>query len=485
MKRNIFYLLFLVIGAWACSDEPEFPDPGLDATKSSIDTVRRDTIDTYWIAMNIAAPNGIDRIQVLNGRNYQVIEEFASEYRGQKDVQFEYPVDLTSINVDTTLQYIVKVIDQKMRSYNKGFTLHVRKFSSPDIKVVGGSDMMGLVSPVFELKALFETGLKPMASYRVLLENEVIDENVFSDTLVYQYAYKRMINAKMDWGKDYTIRIELKDNEGTLGVKEMKLRLIEMKRPFKIAKSTEKGVAFEMELFYDEERDRLNGMIYTRYSTSLVDGYKQTRLNYSRYEFEYSSDDLLVGWKRMTLDEELQDVDTTMSVVYTYVPGTKRLQTVDYEESKPTFAVTVHDWYDHGGVKSFYKGTSTLLIDNVRYVADPYQEGEVVYAAFWNSTVTAENFRQHCDNITAILIPTYFPELPNIMMGAFDADWLDLFMYKYVFERTVYTNRVPEEEVTRVTYSMDTMGRLVQLRRSQTNMFNRVTFANYIFTYKD
>ncbi|MFR5658443.1 MAG: hypothetical protein ACLUDU_10935, partial [Butyricimonas faecihominis] len=254
MKKNIFYLLLLVIGAWACLDEPEFPDPGLDATKSSIDTVRRDTIDTYWIAMNITAPNGIERIQVLNGRNYQVIEEFSSEYRGQKDVQFEYPVDLTSINVDTTLQYIVKVVDQRMRSYNKGFTLHVRKFSSPDIKVVGGADMMGLVSPVFELKALFETGLKPMASYRVLLGNEVIDENVFSDTLVYQYAYKRMIDTKMDWGKDYTIRIELKDNEGTLGVKEMKLRLIEMKRPFKIAKSTEKGVSFEMELFYDEER---------------------------------------------------------------------------------------------------------------------------------------------------------------------------------------------------------------------------------------
>ena len=125
----------------------------------------------------------------------------------------------------------------------------------------------------------------------------------------------------------------------------MKLRLIEMKRPFKIAKSTEKGVSFEMELFYDEERDRLDGMIYTRYSTSIVDGFEQTKLNYSRYEFEYSSDDLLVGWKRMTLDEELQDVDTSMSVVYTYVPGTKKLQTVDYEEGKPAFAVTVHDWY--------------------------------------------------------------------------------------------------------------------------------------------
>lgn len=37
-------------------------------------------------------------------------------------------MDLREIVNDTTLLYIVKVIDQNMRSYNKGFTLYVKSF---------------------------------------------------------------------------------------------------------------------------------------------------------------------------------------------------------------------------------------------------------------------------------------------------------------------------------------------------------------------
>ena len=78
MRNRLLYILILLFGVlWACSDEPGFPDPGLDTTRASVDTVRRDTIDTYRISMDISAPNGVEKIQVLNGRNYSVIQEFA------------------------------------------------------------------------------------------------------------------------------------------------------------------------------------------------------------------------------------------------------------------------------------------------------------------------------------------------------------------------------------------------------------------------
>ena len=210
MKKLLYILLALSV-FWACSDEPEFPDPGLDSTRTAVDTIRLDTIETYLISMNVEAPNGVEKIQLLNGRNYEVLEEFSEEYRGKKNFVFEYSVDLTSIKVDTTLLYIVKVIDQEMRSYNKGFTLNVLKHSAPEIKLVGASDVMGLVSPVFEVKMLFETGLNTIRSYRVLFEGNVLDETTFDEPL-HEYKYKNVFNVDMEMGQEYALRIELTDD---------------------------------------------------------------------------------------------------------------------------------------------------------------------------------------------------------------------------------------------------------------------------------
>ena len=226
MRNRLLYILILLFGVlWACSDEPGFPDPGLDTTRASVDTVRRDTIDTYRISMDISAPNGVEKIQVLNGRNYSVIQEFADEYCGRKEFTFDYDVDLREIVNDTTLLYIVKVIDRNMRSYNKGFTLNVKKFSSPVIKIAGASDVLGLVSSVFQLKVQFETGLNTINSYQVLFENEVVDEGSFPDTLMHEYKYKQVIDVEMEKDQEYDLRVKLVDNKGTVGEKTMKLRL--------------------------------------------------------------------------------------------------------------------------------------------------------------------------------------------------------------------------------------------------------------------
>ena len=86
--KSLLYILLALSLFCACSDEPEFPDPGLDTTRTSRDTVRLDTIDAYMISMNVEAPNGIESIQLLNGRNYEVLEEFTEEYSRNEEFHF-------------------------------------------------------------------------------------------------------------------------------------------------------------------------------------------------------------------------------------------------------------------------------------------------------------------------------------------------------------------------------------------------------------
>lgn len=476
--KNRLYILFLVFGAlWACSDEPEFPDPGLDSTRTSVDTVRRDTMDSYRISMDISAPNGVEKIQVLNGRNYDIIQEFASEYHGKKKFTFEYDVDLREIMNDTTLLYIVKVIDRNARSYNKGFTLNVKKFSSPVIKVVGGADVIGLVSSVFELKAQFETGLNTIASYRVFFEGGLVDEGSFPDTLVHEYKYKHVMDVTMEMERDYLLRVELTDNKGTVGQKEMKLRLVEMKRPVKITVSTESmQPSREIELYYNED-DRLDSLLYTIYSNVIgPDGYTQIRERYFRYDFKYTPEGMVSEW----VYTALADNEVSSERVFAYEPGTRRLKTIDSRAGSPSSAISVKDWYDHEGVKSYYYGTNSIAVEDIHYTPELKGDGSV-FSEFWVSSKTAAN-RQHCEDMTSILIPTYFPEFPNVMMGSPDVMWQDLFLYKYVFGKTVYTNK--EGETSWVTSSTDSQGRLTTMRRSKKDSYNRTTYYNYLFFYE-
>lgn len=475
MKKNILYLwLLMAVCFVACSDEPEFPDPGLDTTRTSIDTVRRDTIDYYRISMNITAPNGIERIQVLNGRNYDVIQEFVEEYHGMKDFTFEYDVDLREIVNDTTLLYIVKVIDQNMRSYNKGFTLYVKKFSSPDITIVGGADILGLVSSVFELKVLFETGLNTIDSYQVLFEDEVIDEGNFPDTLMHEYRYKHLVDVDMEKNQVYELQVKLTDSKGTIGVKTMKLRLTEMKRPVKVTLVRTGELNREYDFFYDEEKNRLDSMLCTWHTAN---GTNQC------YKFEYAENGMVSSWYYTVEGEE--EV-RAMDVVYTY-DGLGRLMTMDYRESSPSQAISVKDWYDHGGVKSFYYGTNSLPAEDVHYTPE-LKGNAAVFSELWiNSNRANKSYRQHCEDMTAVLIPTYFPELPNVTLSVSNPNeqMRELFFYKYVFGKSIYTYKDGNEETSWVSYTTDTMGRLTTLRRSKKDTYDRTTYWEYIFSYAE
>ena len=465
--KSLLYILLALSLFCACSDEPEFPDPGLDTTRTSRDTVRLDTIDTYMISMNVEAPNGIERIQLLNGRNYEVLEEFTEEYRGMKNFIFEYPVDLTGLQVDTTLLYIVKVIDKDMRSYNKGFTLNVLKHSAPEIKLVGTSEILGLVSPVFEIKMLFETGLNTIRSYRVLFEGNVVDEATFDEPL-HEYKYKNIFDVDMIMGEEYSLRIELTDDKGTVGVKDLKLRLIEAKRPRKVTVSTsEKGLAADIEFYYNE-LNRLDSLVCTNYRKQMVNGQLINVGYYSRYDFEYTEEGMVSRIVYVSGDGERINE-------YSYVSGTKQLSGI-CDPEYPSSDITIAEWYNDGNVKSYYVGTNAIPIDDI-YYTDDLKGDSKIFAEYW----VARGARQHCVDMTSIQIPTYFPELPPVLCGTKNY-WAELFLYKYAFAKTIETET--EKEKTQLACFTDNIGQVVRLRRVEPDIFGRESYTEYVFSYE-
>ncbi|MGN0281585.1 MAG: hypothetical protein ACI4B3_04695 [Prevotella sp.] len=478
--KKIFYTAIVamvaIVTLTACSDDPEFPDPGLDMTRAAVDTVRRDTIDIYTIEMNVAAPNGVEAIQVLNGRNYKLLDEITDRYKGQSDFILKYDVDLTSIERDTTMQFIVKIIDSKMRSYNKGFTLVVKAFSSPVIKVSGGADVLGLVSPVFNLKAQFETGLNRITSYRVLFGQEVKDEGEFNDTIVHTFIYNKMMALNMQKGNDYKLNIELNDDKGNRAVKELTLKLVDMKRPVRITVTNYNGMFRDMELYYDKTHDRLDSIVQTNYTYPLgSDGYKYELKTYFKYTFDYGDNGMVSKWSRSNVETG----ETSPVQLYTYKEGTKCLLSMDQEDPVPSTAIDVTEWYDDGKVATYYYGTNSKAVKDVYYVDDIDGKGKV-FAEYWSTNKPTDNTRQHGEGMTAILIPTYFPELPNVIQ-TLDAVWRDLFFYKYVFEKSIYTIKAGNAVSSTQSATTDNSGRIVTLRRTVSS----TSFYNYVFTYEE
>ena len=99
-----FWLSFLLI---ACQETPEFPDPKFDSTDTRIYEVRRDTADFVSLECFIDVPNGIDRIEILEGRSYEVLKVL-EEYRGMKELEFNYQVDISDVVRDSSLLILLK-----------------------------------------------------------------------------------------------------------------------------------------------------------------------------------------------------------------------------------------------------------------------------------------------------------------------------------------------------------------------------------------
>ena len=125
--NKIFTILVLWIGmlCLGCEDDPRFPDPGFDMLTDKQLTVRRDTAESYTIHLKVNAPAGIQTIQLLDGRTYDVIEDM-TEYQRKTVFDFSYKIGFEGIdkNRDSVLIYTVRIVTEDRRAYNSSLKIN-------------------------------------------------------------------------------------------------------------------------------------------------------------------------------------------------------------------------------------------------------------------------------------------------------------------------------------------------------------------------
>ena len=465
MKQLTYIVLFLLVGFMACQKEPNFPDPKLDSTRDVQDTVRRDTADYYKFVMHVNAPNGINQIQVLNGRNYEVLEVFEAEYAGKKDFDFVYSIDLRNITKDTSLYYVIKVIDNNLRTYNKGFSLLVREYSKPMITVAGAKDRLGISNPSLSLRVLFETGLKDMKSYTISFEGKTLVTREIKDTVIHSFIYEGIHDLTMEKGKEYTLRFELTDATGQSTTKDVKVTLIEAKRPVTIIKSKissgkpDKSDKRYMLFKYNPQNPNLLDAIEgTQQSIRISSqGYDSTVYYPFTYNFTYTDfgkvETMSIVWK--------DNVRPSLKWMYQYDQNNRIIRCEDEED--PSLYQVVREYLPDGKVKTVQIAASETNKWSWEYVLNTQKEpifaDYLLYVSNWD-----KNKRQIATGLTTWMIPTYLEALPAIVPSQCNVlanpEIRDLFLCKQGFSKVMQGATV----VYNITYFSNEQGQLQRMR---------------------
>lgn len=494
MKQLLIYCLFILgLSMAACNDTPTFPDPGLDSTRSAFDTVRRDTIDTYYLEMNVKAPNGIYSIQILDGLTYKEIDRL-DEYNGKTNFLLRYPIDLSDItDEDKTLKYIVKVIDNDMRSYNKAFSLTVKRFSTPTITFSGANGILGLISPVFELKAFFETGLNTIESYKVTFEGETIDEGTVEGA-VSEYNYSHICNLPMEKEQTYRIAISLTDNKGTTNEETMELRLIEMERPLQVfifnyntagTRKLNRSLEFVYNSQHPDQLERLDGIIY---STVLIEGVSQEKQKPFSYNFSYT--DFGFVERMEEYEGNITNSEMVLGDAWTYIyDDTQRLTDIKNDEESP-YDFKMGEWYEDNRVKGYAYFPDYPILEQTCWQTSA--TGDNVMADVW----LISKKRALGTRMSAITIPSYLPSLPPFIPknpGTSYEDMQVLLMWQYGFETIheyddskkgdfeSYASVDPKIEYSYVT---NVNGRLEKIIKRTVYKGERSLSREYLFIYE-
>lgn len=488
MKSILYLIAMSFCLCIACNDEPVFPDPGLDTSKDVRDTVRRDTIDTYFLEMQVKTGNGVKSIEILNGLNYQLIEE-VNQYNGQKDFLFRYPIELSQINSerDTTLHYIVKVIDNDNRSYNKAFALTVKPFSAPTITISGVDGTLGLVSPVFQLNALFETGLNTIRSYVITFEGEVLDEQIISDDIS-EYEYSNVFSLDLEKERDYVLSISLTDSQGTIKEENIILRLIDLQRPIQVVVNKysagtprlDRTLDFHYNQSDSEQLDSICGVTFTTTMTGIVTTPYTLCFHYNEHKQVVK----LEEWR--TDDEDARSLYNT----YTYDYNSNgQLESVkgDVEE----YCVECTEWYEDNRVKRWAFAKDMPVTNETAWQYTP--AGEPLMADLW----IISGKRSLGTSFSSVVIPTYLPSLPPFLpcRTGLTYEEIQTLLMRQCGVTTVhnYDNNwglnfedyLQSDPKVQYSYSTNINGRLEKIIK-RTISFGKWTIdKEYLFIYKD
>lgn len=481
-------LFFLSVCFVACSDdEPNFPDPGIDMTQQQDVVVHRDTASTYVLTMNVSTPGGLKTLEIINPKDDALIEDLSGKYAGKKEFVLEYPIVLP--DVDTVLNFNVRIVDEQLRVINKPVTLTVKATSRPTIELIGFAENMVIENPTFTLKAKFETGMNTIKEYKLFFGDELLDSGV-PEGEVSSYDYEFLCKLQMDWHVSYSLQLVLVDNKQQETTSTINLTLRPMSRPKRVVVEsyfTGQETAHDfvyMDLTYDEN-DFLKKIGATKEKEGEVIG-----RNY--YTFEYN-EQMMVS----KLEDVLENKNGTSSVAYlfNYEAGTKKLLSAQRETSggiDPATEVTVTSWDENGFVTSFLRG-ATARVEDIHYTMNG--DEKVLSEYLWTATSVSPIVRRHFVDMTPVVWPTYCPELlPFFAEIVPSKHILNLFCCKYIFNKRVYTNEngnhfKPGDTAATYTYALDENQRVKTVTVSETKLGyqDRGIFdiQMYTFEYED
>lgn len=436
MKREIFFMILFISVLFSCNNEPVFPDPGFDTVSDVKDTVRRDTIDTYYLEMRIKAPNGVSMIQILNGLSYKELNRL-DQYNGKKDFVLRYPVDLRGITEkDTTMNFIIKVVDNDMRSYNKAFALTIKPFSAPTVTVSGVEGTLGLVSPVFELKAFFETGLNCIHSYELLFDGNTIDRGELGDTLS-EYHYSYLCDLKMQKGQNYELQIRLTDNKGTTKEKTLEISLIDIEPVTKVMVNRFQGgdvmIQCEWEFHYNEENpEHLDSITGLNYIYTL----QGIKTNPTKYCFEYNDVGMVTHVENWGFANSTYSKQEAWDYVYDEQNRLTEITVDPSTELSPIYNMRFTEWYPDGRVKNFAYEKDYPVMEELAWQISPSGEAIVAEVFFHLKKRSLATKR------SAVVIPSYLqglpPFLPLIPISETLEKFRNLLFWKYGVETVHY-----------------------------------------------
>ncbi|MBD0830629.1 hypothetical protein [Aestuariibaculum sediminum] len=442
MKKNsLLYLLccgivglFLVM---SCENDIVFPDPGFELSDKKV-SVRRDTADVYNIQFKMNVPNKVSKIEILEARNYDVLDE-VTEYNGKTNFNFNYGVDLTPFEKDTTLVYIIKVTDQDKRSFNTGMRIDVKAFSFPSIALVGGENI-AVAAPAYYLKGIVSTGLNTIENIKLVFNGEQQYEfNGDPNNPVTEMPLKELVFfGNLELGQVYDLDIIISDDKEQVSTTTVTVRKTDfIKKPKQIVYNR-----------YDDGQRIYN---FTYNEDGKVSKMDFIFPNGNNHYHEYSYNDLGMVDTILYRSGYPEGTMTKRYKYFHYAPGTKRVDSVtaktfDYEAGDLTGETGINKEvsnivYDETGKLLSFRTSSNVT--NLKY-SDPFGLGENVFSEYWQMSYYATNSkrRQHRTEFDPVLSPLYTESIPPF---AFTSDqalpvMTDLFWPKYIPIETIPTS---------------------------------------------
>ncbi|WP_066220081.1 hypothetical protein [Formosa haliotis] len=496
MKKSLITTLLFgtlaVLLFQACQDDPEFPDPGFELTDQRVE-VRRDTVDFYNVHMTMKVPNKVEHIEVLDGLDYELLETI-NEYDGQTNFDFDYLVDLTEIDTDSVLNYIIKVTDQDNRSFNRGIRISVKGFSYPEIDLVGGTEV-AVAAPAYSVKGTISTGLNTIESVRVVFEDEV---QYSYDVISGEELHEMDINAivflgNLDPNLLYPIDIIIEDSAGQVSTTTVNVRKSDtLSRPYRILYKNTSDIQNTIDFVYDEEDRMIEFKLEYPTGTTYIAA------------FDYNDLDMVAVYTYSAFGSD--GIISSQTVFnFNYIEGTKQLIDIDRQR---------FEYDDAGDLASeteitkeasefVYEGASSKVLSFRRtstcsdiYYSDPFDLGENIYGEYFQySSYMGSNTirRQHREDYDPVLIPTYIEGLPpytdtsnTALLDVFQ----DILYNKYMMTKTVSTD--PAYTATYLakpsySYETDSEGRISLISSLNTEgSFTTVgKTRTYAFFYND